>query len=148
MVTAASLWISVLSSAWPSLLVSYNPFELTKVEKYNFSYYADLFAEAEHAVTPVNVLAKSYRNVQLHQPGKYDVVFTYNNGSQTRACWEVKPLADCKKAKNVIFFLGDGMATSMISAARLLAHKTINGKYQTTLKMDEAPAYGSQMTHS
>ncbi len=26
---------------------------------------------------------------------------------------------------------GDGMATSMISAARLLAHKTINGKYQS-----------------
>jgi len=40
------------------------------------------------------------------------------------------------------------MATSMISAARLLAHKTINGKYQTKLKMDEAPAYGAQMTHS
>lgn len=34
--------------------------------------------------------------------------------------------------------LGDGMATSMISAARLLAHKTINGKYQSKMKMDEA----------
>lgn len=124
---------------WPGLIT---------VEKYNFTYYEDLFAEQARAVTPVNVLAKSYRNVQLHQPGKYDVVFTYNDGSQTRAMWEVKPLADCKKAKNVIFFLGDGMATSMVSAARLLAHKSINGKYQTTLKMDEAPAYGSQMTHS
>jgi len=30
------------------------------------------------------------------------------------------------------------MAGSMISAARLLAHKTINGKYQTSMKMDEA----------
>jgi hypothetical protein len=30
------------------------------------------------------------------------------------------------------------MATSMISAARLLAHKTINGKYQTKMKLDEA----------
>lgn len=30
------------------------------------------------------------------------------------------------------------MATSMIAAARLLAHKTINGKYQTKMKMDEA----------
>jgi hypothetical protein len=30
------------------------------------------------------------------------------------------------------------VASSMISAARLLAHKTINGKYQTKMMMDEA----------
>ena len=35
-------------------------------------------------------------------------------------------------------FVGDGMATSMIAAARLLAHKTVNGKYQTKMKMEEA----------
>lgn len=40
------------------------------------------------------------------------------------------------------------MATSMISAARLLSHKTINGKYQSRMKLDDAPAYGAQMTHS
>ena len=83
---------------------------LTAVESYNFSYYEDLFAEETGAKTPVNVLAKSYRNVQLHNPGKYDVVLTYNDGSETRAQWEVLPLADCKKAKNVIFFLGDGVS--------------------------------------
>lgn len=94
------------------------------------------------------MIAKSYRNLQLHNPGLYDVVLTYHNGAQTKAVWEVLPLSDCKKAKNVIIFVGDGMATSMISAARLLAHKTINGKYQSKLKLDEAPAYGSQMTHS
>ncbi|KAK1923210.1 alkaline phosphatase [Papiliotrema laurentii] len=119
-----------------------------KVESYNFTYYEDLFAEEAGAKVPVNVLAKSYRNIQLHNPGKYDVVLSYNDGSQTKAVWEVLPLAECKKAKNLIIFVGDGMATSMVSAARLLAHKTINGKYQTKLKMDEAPGYGSQMTHS
>nr|XP_031862632.1 uncharacterized protein CI109_002130 [Kwoniella shandongensis]KAA5529704.1 hypothetical protein CI109_002130 [Kwoniella shandongensis] len=118
------------------------------VESYNFSYYEDLFAEDEHAHTPVNVLAKSYRNLQLHNPGTYDLVFTYNDGMTTTAQWTVLPLADCKKAKNVIFFVGDGMASSMISAARLLGHKTVNGKYQTKLKMDEAPGFGAQMTHS
>lgn len=117
------------------------------VESYNFTYYEDLFAEEAGAKVPVNVLAKSYRNIQLHNPGKYDVVLSYNDGSQTKAVWEVLPLAECKKAKNLIIFVGDGMATSMVSAARLLAHKTINGKYQTKLKMDEAPGYGSQMTH-
>ncbi|WWC92424.1 uncharacterized protein L201_007381 [Kwoniella dendrophila CBS 6074] len=119
-----------------------------QVEKYNFTYYEDLFAEDAKAPTPVNVLAKSYRNLQLHNPGTYDVVLTYNNGDTTKATWTVAPVADCKKAKNVIFFVGDGMAGSMLSAARLLGHKTINGKYQSKLKLDEAPGYGAQMTHS
>jgi hypothetical protein len=37
------------------------------------------------------------------------------------------------------------MTTNMITAARLLAHKTINGKYQTTLAMDKFPVLGHQM---
>ncbi|WWC72706.1 uncharacterized protein I206_106670 [Kwoniella pini CBS 10737] len=118
------------------------------VEKYNFTYYEDLFAEDAKAPTPVNVLAKSYRNLQLYNPGTYEVVLSYNNGQHTKATWTVLPLAETKKAKNVIFFVGDGMAGSMLSAARLLGHKTINGKYQSKLKLDEAPGYGSQMTHS
>lgn len=118
------------------------------VEKYNFTYYTDLFASEAKAPTPVNVLAKSYRNLQLHNPGQYDLVLTYNNGSTTTAKWEVMPIPTSKKAKNVIFFVGDGMAGSMVSAARLLAHKTINGKYQSKMQFDSAPAYGSQMTHS
>jgi alkaline phosphatase len=76
-------------------------------------------------------------------------VLTYNNGKQTKAIWEVLPLPKKKaKAKNLIYFVGDGMATSMISAARLLAHKTVNGKYMTQLQLDKAPAYGAQTTHS
>ena len=35
--------------------------------------------------------------------------------------------------KNVILFIGDGMPQSAITAARLLAHKQINGKYQSTV---------------
>ncbi|ODO05173.1 hypothetical protein L198_01862 [Cryptococcus wingfieldii CBS 7118] len=112
-----------------------------EVEKHNFTYYEDLFAEEEEAVTPANVLLKSYRNIQLHNPGQYDVEICYNNGMITKASWEVLPLAQEKKAKNVIFFVGDGMAGSMLSAARLLGHKTINGKYQTKLKLDEARVF-------
>ena len=36
----------------------------------------------------------------------------------------------------------------MITAARLIGHKTINGKYQTTMAMDKFPVLGHQMTHS
>jgi hypothetical protein len=107
------------------------------ISTYNFSYFEDLFARDSGARTPVNVAAKSYRNLQLNQPGKYKVVVTTKSGLRTEACWEVKPVTKAK-AKNMIVFIGDGMATSMISAARLLAHKTINGKYQSTLKLDEA----------
>ncbi|GAA6023667.1 hypothetical protein JCM10207_008742 [Rhodosporidiobolus poonsookiae] len=42
--------------------------------------------------------------------------------------WEVKPLADCRKASNVILFIGDGMAPSMVTAARLLGYKSVSGK--------------------
>ena len=44
--------------------------------------------------------------------------------------------------------LGDGMTTNMITAARLLGHRTVNGKYQSLLKLDEFPVLGHQMTHS
>jgi hypothetical protein len=40
---------------------------------------------------------------------------------------------------------GDGMTTNMITAARLLAHKTINGKYQSLLALDKFPVLGHQM---
>ena len=40
------------------------------------------------------------------------------------------------------------MTTNMITAARLLGHKAINGKYQSVLKFDEFPVVGHQMTHS
>jgi len=37
------------------------------------------------------------------------------------------------------------MTTNMITAARLLAHKTINGKYQSTFQLDKMPVIGHQM---
>jgi hypothetical protein len=36
----------------------------------------------------------------------------------------------------------------MITAARLIAHKSINGVYQSTLQLDKFPVIGHQMTHS
>lgn len=119
-----------------------------KVESYNFTYFEDLFAKDAKKPTLVNVLAKSYRHVTLYNPGKYTLRLSYNGGSETIAHWEVKPLATCKKAKNMILFIGDGMTTSMVTAARMLGHKSINGKYQSRMALDDAPAFGMQMTHS
>ncbi len=91
----------------------------------------------------------------------------------TVAQWKVHaPVA--QQAKNVILFIGDGMpqsavssrlATSLgrsdrvltsfasipshqITAARLLGHKSINGKYQSTMQLDKMDTLGLQMTHS
>lgn len=79
---------------------------LSIVQSYNFTYFEDLFAKEQEAPTPVNVLAKSYRNVQLHNPGRYTVTFTYNDGQTTVAHWEVLPLSEKPKAKNAIVFIG------------------------------------------
>lgn len=40
------------------------------------------------------------------------------------------------------------MTTNMITAARLLAHKTVNGRYQSHLALDDFPVVGHQMVSS
>lgn len=113
----------------------------------------------------MNVAAKAYRNVALTEPGEYTATLEYYDGSSTVATWLVRDIPPQRKAKNVVLFIGDGMTTNMITgerwftstietmltrsaAARLIAHKSINGKYQSKMAMDKFPVHGSQMTHS
>ncbi|KAH3920868.1 alkaline phosphatase [Parastagonospora nodorum] len=126
----------------------YFKLEEPELEKWNFTFYEDLFARDAKKPTLVNVAAKAYRRVALYEPGEYTATLNYNNGSKTEATWNVRSLEQERKAKNIILFIGDGMTTNMITAARLIGHKTINGKYQTTMAMDKFPVLGHQMTHS
>ncbi|KAH7008086.1 alkaline-phosphatase-like protein [Ilyonectria destructans] len=119
-----------------------------KLETWTFSWFEDLYAEDAKTPSVVNVAAKAYRKLAITEPGTYTVTLKYYNGETTTAEWTVRELNTKRKAKNVIFFIGDGMTTNMITAARLLGHKSINGKYQSTMKMDEFPVIGHQMTHS
>ncbi|RKL14579.1 hypothetical protein BFJ68_g6135 [Fusarium oxysporum] len=119
-----------------------------KLETWKFKWYEDLFAEDEDKPSIVNVASKVYRKIALYEPGTYTVTLNYYDGEKTTAEWTVRELQPKRKAKNVIFFIGDGMTTNMITAARLLGHKSINGKYQTLMKLDEFPVLGHQMTHS
>lgn len=119
-----------------------------KLEKWDFSWYEDLFAEDAGTPSVVNVAAKAYRRLAIYEPGTYVVELRYYGSKQTTAEWVVRPLATKKRAKNVVLFIGDGMTTNMITAARLLGHKSINGKYQSTLQLDKFPVLGHQMTHS
>ncbi|KAG9235357.1 putative alkaline phosphatase H [Amylocarpus encephaloides] len=118
------------------------------LERWNFTWYEDLFARDAKTPSVVRVTSKAYRRVALYEPGDYVATLTYYNGTKTTANWNVKPLQQQKKAKNVILFIGDGMTTNMITAARLIAHKSINGKYQSRMQMDQFPVLGHQMTHS
>ncbi|KAF2254323.1 alkaline phosphatase-like protein [Trematosphaeria pertusa] len=122
--------------------------EEAELEKWNFTWYEDLFARDAKKPSVVDVAAKAYRRLALYEPGEYTATLHYNNGSATTANWFVRDLAEERKAKNIILFIGDGMTTNMITAARLIAHKTINGKYQSLMQMDKFPVLGHQMTHS
>jgi alkaline phosphatase len=94
------------------------------------------------------VTAKAYRKVALYEAGEYTATLSYNDGTRTTASWLVRDLATVRKTKNIVLFIGDGMTTNMITAARLIAHKSINGRYQTKMQMDQFPVLGHQMTHS
>ncbi|KAF9449517.1 alkaline phosphatase-like protein [Macrolepiota fuliginosa MF-IS2] len=118
------------------------------LEKWSFSYFEDLFAQDAKQSTNVNVASKIYRAVSLPSPGKYTAVLTYNGKSQTVANWVVRDTSKQRKAKNVLFFIGDGMTQAMITAARLIGHKSINGRYQSLMQLDQMENLGLQMTHS
>jgi hypothetical protein len=118
------------------------------LEKWTFSWFEDLFAQDAKTPSVVNVASKIYRRVALYEPGTYNVTLKYYGNKTTTATWVVRPLQQSKKVKNVIFFIGDGMTTNMITAARLLGHATVNGKYKSTLQLDKFPVLGHQMTHS
>ncbi|KAJ7463245.1 alkaline-phosphatase-like protein [Mycena latifolia] len=61
--------------------------------------------------------------------------------------WFMRETSKKAVSKNVLF-IGDGMTQSMITATRLIAHKSINGVYQSLMQMDQMEALGHQMTHS
>ena len=99
-----------------------------QLETWNFTWFEDLFAQDAKTPSLVNVAAKAYRKVVLYEPGNYVATLTYYNGSKTVAHWLVRPLAEVKKAKNVILFIGDGM----VSPGSLQIHvvSLTNGRQQ------------------
>lgn len=85
-----------------------------ELETWTFDWFEDLFAEDEGKASVVNVASKAYRKLALYEPGTYTVTLNYYDGETTTAEWTVRPIADKRKAKNVIFFIGDGMTTNMV----------------------------------
>ncbi|KAJ6116662.1 hypothetical protein N7512_006387 [Penicillium capsulatum] len=119
-----------------------------KLERWNFTWYEDLYAHDAGKPSLVNVTAKAYRRIALYEPGEYEATLTYYGNQKTVSHWLVRDIPTKRRAKNIILFIGDGMTTAMVSAARLLAHRTVNGKYMTKLELDKFPVLGHQMPHS
>src|SRR3954454_5148643 len=77
------------------------------------------------------------RDVALTQPGNYRV--RVSDGTQTREQgWRVYATG-ARKAKNVILFIGDGMAPAHRTAARILSKGIAEGKSRGKLAMDDMP---------
>ena len=117
------------------------------LETWDFTWYEDLFAVDADSPSLVNVASKAYRRVALYEPGEYEATLSYN-GTTTTACWLVRSMSEVRRTQNVLLFIGDGMTTNMITAARLIGHKQVNGRYQSTMALDKFPVLGHQMTHS
>jgi hypothetical protein len=84
-----------------------------KLETWTFSWFEDLFAEDAGTPSVVNVASKAYRKLALYEPGTYTVTLKYYD-EETTAEWTVRDVKRERKAKNVIFFIGDGMTTNMV----------------------------------
>jgi len=82
------------------------------------------------------------RDVTFSTPGTYTV--RVQADQLTRTIQYEVVVADMygKKAKNVIFFNGDGMSHSVITAARILSKGMTEGKYNGLLEMDTMEARG------
>ena len=78
------------------------------------------------------------RDAALTAPGAYVVEATA--GEQTKkVTWQVYG-TKARRAKNVILFIGDGMAVAHRTAARILSKGMVEGKYGGELAMDDMPA--------
>ncbi|MGH3520610.1 MAG: alkaline phosphatase [Haloechinothrix sp.] len=90
-------------------------------------------------------LEVTYRGLSYPKPGAYTVqAKVTSNGTVTARVVHEVVVAKAKgeKAKNVIFFLGDGMGAAAITAARILSKGMTEGKYHGLLEMDRMEARG------
>lgn len=84
--------------------------------------------------------AVNFRNIKIPRSvGKGPIKITVSaRGVTTEVTWFVKEPTK-RRAKNVIFLVGDGMCLPMMAAARLVSRGMIHGKYQDKLFMEKIP---------
>lgn len=88
-----------------------------------------------------DVSALWLRNVSIQDAGDYKVE-AKANGKESAVSWTVYQTPDVAKAKNVIFFLGDGLSVAHRTGARILSKGVSEGKADGRLAMDSMPITG------
>ena len=89
------------------------------------------FVEREDGVAASALIL---RDVSLTRPGRYAIVASDGKSSKM-VSWEVYATGP-RKARNVILFIGDGMAAAHRTAARILSAGITEGRYHGGLAMD------------
>lgn len=88
-------------------------------------------------------LEVTYVDQHYRRPGRYRILATVEGGGLAAPMVSavdhevVVASTGSKKARNVIFFLGDGMGQGPITAARILSKGISEGKYHGLLEMDQ-----------
>lgn len=67
--------------------------------------------------------------------GVHTVVLTVAGSVKAKLTWKVAPVSP-RLAKNVILFVGDGLNTGIVTAARVLSRGMVNGATRSDLHMD------------
>ena len=91
----------------------------------------------------------TYQGLAYGEAGSFTISaeVTSARGSATKQVTHEVVLAKAKKpAKNVIFFLGDGMGQAAITGARILSKGIVEGKYKSLLEMDTLDHHGKVTT--
>ncbi len=90
------------------------------------------FIEKEEGV---NASAVLLRAAAIAKPGSYTVVAKAGDETKT-VTWDVYATPATAKAKNVIFFLGDGLSVAHRTGARIMSKGMTEGKADGRLNMD------------
>jgi len=100
-----------------------------------------LQGEPERTSSEPDSFEVTYRGLTYPRPGGYTVEARVQSGAAaadaTVAHEVVVARAQHRPARNVIFFLGDGMGAPAITAARILSRGITEGKYRGLLEMDQ-----------
>ncbi|PZW47005.1 alkaline phosphatase [Humitalea rosea] len=102
---------------------------------------ADVFGRAPDYIEREDGQAASsvmLRDAALTAPGVYTVAASDGEHSAS-VTWEVYAAPTARRARNVILFVGDGMAVANVTAARILSRGIEQGRYRGTLAMDTLP---------
>lgn len=91
------------------------------------------FVEKEQGVDASAVLIRAGA---ITRPGLYEVKATAGGETKT-VSWQVYATPTAPKAKNVIFFLGDGMSVAHRTGARIMSKGMTEGKANGRLNMDD-----------